>query len=875
MKKENNDELKTSSPRNKRKKTEQPITETIEEAVIEPQAETFEIIRSIEEDEPKQALKEVKEKVKVVRRVPNIEEGLSTEEVEARIESGMGNAVKQGSTKTISGIIISNTFTFFNLLNFSIGAWLLSVGAYLDMVFLLIVTSNLIIGIIQEIKAKKTIDSLSLISAPVAVVIRDKEVQEIPISDLVLDDILLLSSGKQICSDAIVLENIIEVDESLLTGESDPVIKKPGDNLFSGSFVISGTCKAIVDKVGADAYIQKLTSQAKKYIKPKSDLLKSLKLIIRIVAIIIIPMGMALYFLQNNNSFIEPATRETIIKTSGAMIGMIPSGLFLLTSITLAVGLIRLGKINTLVQELYCIEMLARVNVLCLDKTGTITDGTMTVNGLVEYPNEAGMKSTTIISTMITVLDDQNLTSVALEQKFGKSRKVRALKTLPFSSARKFSAIELEKYGVFLMGAPEIILKDNFHLVERDVERYAAEGLRVLLLAHSKGKISKEEITGEVLPVSLILIEDTIRKEAITTINYFNTHGVKVRVISGDNPMTVAKVAERAGVIDADKFINLDGMTDKEVIKAVDKYAVFGRVTPNQKKLIIQTLKKNKNTVAMTGDGVNDILALKEADCSIAMASGSEAARNVSHLVLLDSNFASLPRVVNEGRRVINNVQRVSTLFLTKTIFSFLLALIALSNNGRYPISPSQLILIDLLVIGIPSLILAIEPNNRQVKGKFLLNVLKNALPGALTIVVLTLIIYALKEQLGLFIVTEGLNGETIIVDKTPTLIVICATFTCMMVLKKVCSPFNIVRKMLFGIMFLLFIVCALFLGMFFDFHPFWETSLNPREPLDLKQIIFLVCLVQASSLLIKLLSNVVPWCRKQINFLLNSITQI
>ncbi|MCL2521711.1 MAG: cation-translocating P-type ATPase [Erysipelotrichales bacterium] len=872
MKKENSTEPKTNSPR---KRKADAKVEPVEEKAFVSEAETFELVRDMEEW-PKKAPKEVKEKLKVVRRVPNIEEGLSTEEVEARIESGMGNAIKQGSSKTISGIIIGNTFTFFNLLNFSIGAWLLSVGAYLDMVFLLIVTSNLIIGIFQEIKAKKTIDSLSLISAPVAVVIRDKEVQEIPISDLVLDDILLLSSGKQICSDAIVLENIIEVDESLLTGESDPVIKKPGDNLFSGSFVISGTCKAIVDKVGADAYIQKLTSQAKKYVKPKSDLLKSLKLIIRIVAIIIIPMGMALYFLQNNNSFLEPATRETIIKTSGAMIGMIPSGLFLLTSITLAVGLVRLGKINTLVQELYCIEMLARVNVLCLDKTGTITDGTMTVNGLVEYPNEAGMKSATIISTMITVLDDQNLTSVALEQKFGKSRKVKALKTLSFSSARKFSAIELEKYGVFLMGAPEIILKDNFHLVEKDVDKYAAEGLRVLLLAYSKGKINKDDVSGEILPVSLILIEDTIRKEAITTINYFNTHGVKVRVISGDNPMTVAKVAERAGVIDADKFINLDGMTDKEVIKAVDKYAVFGRVTPNQKKLIIQTLKKNKNTVAMTGDGVNDILALKEADCSIAMASGSEAARNVSHLVLLDSNFASLPRVVNEGRRVINNVQRVSTLFLTKTIFSFLLALIALSNNGRYPISPSQLILIDLLVIGIPSLVLAIEPNNRQVKGKFLLNVLKNALPGALTIVVLTLIIYALKEQLGLFIVVEDLaGGETVIIDKTPTLIVICATFTCMMVLKKVCSPFNIVRKMLFGIMFLLFIVCALFLGMFFDFHPFWETNLNPREPLDLKQIIFLICLVQASSLLIKLLSNVVPWCRKQINFLLNSITQI
>jgi len=872
VKKENSTEPKTNSPR---KRKADAKVEPVEEKAFVSEAETFELVRDMEEW-PKKAPKEVKEKLKVVRRVPNIEEGLSTEEVEARIESGMGNAIKQGSSKTISGIIIGNTFTFFNLLNFSIGAWLLSVGAYLDMVFLLIVTSNLIIGIFQEIKAKKTIDSLSLISAPVAVVIRDKEVQEIPISDLVLDDILLLSSGKQICSDAIVLENIIEVDESLLTGESDPVIKKPGDNLFSGSFVISGTCKAIVDKVGADAYIQKLTSQAKKYVKPKSDLLKSLKLIIRIVAIIIIPMGMALYFLQNNNSFLEPATRETIIKTSGAMIGMIPSGLFLLTSITLAVGLVRLGKINTLVQELYCIEMLARVNVLCLDKTGTITDGTMTVNGLVEYPNEAGMKSATIISTMITVLDDQNLTSVALEQKFGKSRKVKALKTLSFSSARKFSAIELEKYGVFLMGAPEIILKDNFHLVEKDVDKYAAEGLRVLLLAYSKGKINKDDVSGEILPVSLILIEDTIRKEAITTINYFNTHGVKVRVISGDNPMTVAKVAERAGVIDADKFINLDGMTDKEVIKAVDKYAVFGRVTPNQKKLIIQTLKKNKNTVAMTGDGVNDILALKEADCSIAMASGSEAARNVSHLVLLDSNFASLPRVVNEGRRVINNVQRVSTLFLTKTIFSFLLALIALSNNGRYPISPSQLILIDLLVIGIPSLVLAIEPNNRQVKGKFLLNVLKNALPGALTIVVLTLIIYALKEQLGLFIVVEDLaGGETVIIDKTPTLIVICATFTCMMVLKKVCSPFNIVRKMLFGIMFLLFIVCALFLGMFFDFHPFWETNLNPREPLDLKQIIFLICLVQASSLLIKLLSNVVPWCRKQINFLLNSITQI
>ncbi len=839
---ENNEELN---------KTTEEISNT---NYVETLVDIEEPIVKEEQEEPKDEL---------IRKDPNLKEGLTTDEVLIRVERGLNNVTDIGSTKTIGKIIVNNVCTFFNFIMFALFIWIISIGSYQDLMFMLVVTLNICIGIYQEIKAKKTVDKLSLLSAPMADVIRDHTTIEIPITELVVDDIFLLEPGKQISADGIIRSGEIEVDESLLTGESDAILKKEGDKLLSGSYVISGTCKAQVTHVGKECYIQKLTYQAKKYKKPKSDLMKSLKILITTIAGFIIPIGIALFYVQytNNHNY-----HDSVLGTTGALIGMIPSGLFLLTSISLFVGVIRLGQNNTLVQELYCIENLARINMLCLDKTGTITDGTMTVSSVIEYDSDIQVNTKTIISAMLAILNDKNQTAKALEQKFGIGKKIRYKTALPFASSRKYSAVEFEKYGTFILGAPEIILKENYHLISREVEKYALQGLRVIALATSTSRLTKEGFQGETRPFSLILIEDTIRPEALDTINEFKENGVQIKVISGDNPITVSKVAARAGVDGADKYIDLTGLTEREVQRAADRFVVFGRVTPNQKKILIQSLKKN-NVVAMTGDGVNDILALKEADCSIAMASGSEAARNASHITLLDSNFANMPKVVREGRRVINNVQRVAVLFLTKTIFSFLLACISLLNKGTYPITPSQLLLIDFFCIGAPSFFLALEPNNIKVQGKFLWNVLKKALPGALTVVLLSCIIYWLRDTL-------NINSSNM-----STLIVICATWTCLMVLYKVCTPLNNFRKLLFFTMLFIILICVLFGGGFFRFNPFWGTAYTSKGEalphLPVEQIILLICLIQASPVLINVFSGVIPFLKKQINAILNKITQI
>ena len=673
-----------------------------------------------------------KDDLVVERYNPDIKVGLSNEDVESRIMAGLSNVMDTGSSKSVSSIFIANLFTFFNFLNFSIAVWLLSVGAeFANFFFLGAVSANIAIGIIQEIRAKKMIDKLSLLSAPTANVVRDSGDYEISVSNIVIDDILYLNSGKQIAADCVVREGTLEVNESLLTGESDPILKRKGDTLYSGSYVVSGSCYAQVTAIGNDIYIQKLTSQAKVYQKPKSDLLASLKIIIRTVAGIIVPLAGLLFYTMATNTSLG---YEDIVKaTTGAMIGIIPSGLFLLTSMALAVGVIRLAQNNTLVQELYCIEMLARVDMLCLDKTGTITDGTMSVHSTVELERYDKLSTKNIVSAMINALNDTNLTSQALLDRFGDAKRIRHKNTIPFSSARKFSAVEFEKYGTFVLGAPEYVLKNQYpETIKVQVNRFAEEGFRVLCIARTDEPITDDYTFKTLTPISLITIEDTIRPDAEDTIKYFKENQVGIKVISGDNPVTVSKIAQRVGIVDADKYISLEGLSDKDVVRAAGIYTIFGRVSPGQKRLLIESLKNNGHTVAMTGDGVNDILALKEADTSVAMASGSEAARNVSHLVLLDSNFSSMPKVVSEGRRVINNVQKVAVLFLTKNIFTLLLIIIAIARRGVYPIQPSQLILIDYLVIGIPALILALESNNKRVEGNFLLNVIKKSLPGAL-----------------------------------------------------------------------------------------------------------------------------------------------
>ena len=742
----------------------------------------------------------------ILRYETDVNQGLSQEAVEKRTIDALVNKTNNKKSKSIGRIIVSNVFTFFNILTFLIAGCLIYVGAFTDLVFLVIVCANISIGIIQEIRAKKTIDKLSLLSAPTALVIRAGNQEEIKVEDVVLDDLILLETGKQICADSIVLEGSIEVNESMLTGESDAIIKNPGDQLYSGSFVVSGKCKARVDKVGKDNYIEQLTNQAKKYKKPKSDLLKSLNWIIYVMAVVIVIMGSFLFYIQYFKNGLD--LTFAVRKTAGAMIGMIPSGLFLMTSIALMVGVIRLADRNVMVQELYCIEMLARVNCICLDKTGTITDGTMSVKNVIDYNSVHSLTTKNIISGILNASEDTNLTSVALAEKFGTAKRFKTLATIPFSSSRKYQAVTFDKYGTFILGAPEFVLKDKFELVKTDVNKYAAMGYRVLCLAHRDGIIENNNLPNtKVEIISLILIEDNIRPDAINTIKYFRDSGVSVRVISGDNPITVSKISQRAGIERAEDYISLDGLTDQEVIKAASKYTVFGRVSPAQKKLLIKTLKAEGLTVAMTGDGVNDILALKEADCSIAVASGSEAARNVSHLVLMDSNFDSMPKVVAEGRRVINNVTSVAALFLTKTIFSLLLAIQAL-QTGVYPISTNQLIIIDFFCIGFPSFFLVYEPNNNTAQGKFLFNVLKKALPGALVILLISLLTFALSDEMQLDAISYS------------TIIVIAATHTCMMVLFKTCKPFNTLRKVICTISYTAFLFAVTIIPYWLEFRP-------------------------------------------------------
>ena len=799
----------------------------------------------------------------VERYNPDIKVGLSNEDVESRIMAGLSNVMDTGSSKSVSSIVIANLFTFFNFLNFSIAVWLLSVGAeFANFFFLGTVSANIAIGIIQEIRAKKMIDKLSLLSAPTANVVRDSGDYEISVSNIVIDDILYLNSGKQIAADCVVREGTLEVNESLLTGESDPILKRKGDTLYSGSYVVSGSCYAQVTAIGNDIYIQKLTSQAKVYQKPKSDLLASLKIIIRTVAGIIIPLAGLLFYTMTTNTSLG---YEDIVKaTTGAMIGIIPSGLFLLTSMALAVGVIRLAQNNTLVQELYCIEMLARVDMLCLDKTGTITDGTMSVHSTVELEPYDKLSTKNIVSAMINALNDTNLTSQALSDRFGTAKRIRHKNTIPFSSARKFSAVEFERYGTFVLGAPEYVLKNQYpETIKVQVNRFAEEGFRVLCIARTDESITDDYTFKTLTPISLITIEDTIRPDAEDTIKYFKENQVGVKVISGDNPVTVSKIAQRVGIVDADKYISLEGLSDKDVVRAAGRYTIFGRVSPGQKRLLIESLKNNGHTVAMTGDGVNDILALKEADTSIAMASGSEAARNVSHLVLLDSNFSSMPKVVSEGRRVINNVQKVAVLFLTKNIFTLLLIIIAIARRGVYPIQPSQLILIDYLVIGIPALILALEANNKRVEGNFLLNVIKKALPGALVVMINSLIVFGLASVL-------GMNQL-----QTSTIIVISATFTSLLVLLRLSLPFNRVRGTVYVLMIIAFVASIIFLPSFFNYAPFFTQEYYPVDPLTVPQILLLLSISQAAFPMMYILSNMTRWIKEVIASMINKISEL
>ena len=767
--------------------------------------------------------KSKKEEVEVERFQPSVKVGLTSEQVEMRIESGCNNEVKSKNTKTYASIILGNIFTFFNLLSFVVAGALLVVGSWKDCFFLIIVVANMLIGIIQEVKAKKTIEKISLVSSPMAVVIRDKVESKIPVNEVVLDDIIMLQTGKQICADCIILEGTVEVNESLLTGESVAIKKTKGDVLYSGSFVVGGKCHARVDKVGNNTYSSKLAAQAKQYQKPNSELMGTLNVIITAIGILILPLGFLMF--RNNYLQLDSDVVLTIEKTAGSIIGMIPAGMFLLTSMALAVGVIKLAKKRTLVQDLYSIEMLARTDVLCLDKTGTITDGTMKVNSVVQIKTDLKYTLDDLIGSMLTALDDNNQTSRALITHFGYSKDLPADVVLPFNSTRKMSGVTFTTGETFVFGAPEYVLKTKNAQVDSLVKTYASKGFRVLLFAQCDGAIKDDKIPQKRIPVAIVVIEDHIREDAAETIEWFKQNNVAIKIISGDNPITVSEVSRRVGVDNADKYISLEGLSQQQVIDAADQYTVFGRVSPEQKSILIKALKAKGHKVAMTGDGVNDILALKEADCSIAMASGSEATRLVSNLVLLDSNFSSLPSVVSEGRRVINNIQKSSSLYLMKTIYTMLLSVFCLIMTIDYPFSTKQVLLLEFFVIGIPSFVLALQPNNERIKGKFLPTLLSKALPGALLLFLNVIACFFFDRVIG----TDG---------QYTTMASLALTFVGLVVLFRLCKPFDVFRGIMFAAMITL---CTLVLsltnwGGFFEY-----VALNTQN------VLFIICLVLAS----------------------------
>lgn len=777
---------------------------------------------------------------KAERYDPDAKRGLSQGQVDLRIEDGLTNYVEKNTGKSYLQIFLTNIFTFFNFIYFIIFIALAYFGLWNQVLFMIVLVANTGIAIIQECKSKKTIEKLSIVSAPMATVIRDGKENEISVDDVVLDDIMVLGLGKQICADSIVVSGQVEVNESMLTGESVAVAKKPGDTVYAGSYVTSGSCVVKVEKIGTYNYIQNLTLQAKKYQKPRSELLKALNLVLKVIAIIIVPISVLAF---RNNYINAPLDMDPLVfaisKTAGSIIPMIPAGAFLLTSATLAVSVIRLAKRNTLVQELYCIEMLARVNVLCLDKTGTITDGTMTVEETVEIKNDSTNTVKQIMGNMMRALDDNNMTSLALREKYGTAMGMKVTATVPFSSDRKFSAVSFEGEGTYFLGAPEFVLPNGSVKVDKLVQKYAEQGYRVLVLANSASQILKQDSGEPKLPtvrrpVALIVIEDRVRPDAPETIKWFKQNNVEVKVISGDNPVTVSEIARKVGIDNADNYISLEGMSDDQVADAANKYTVFGRVTPDQKAILVKSMRKIKKTVAMTGDGVNDILAMREADCSIAMAAGSEAARNVAHLVLIDNNFASMPRVVAEGRRVVNNVQSVTSLFFMKTIYIIALTILALSLNITYPYSTNSIILMETCIVGFGSVMLAFQPNTNLISGKFLPKVLKKALPNSIVFILVTTIVYLIAM---VFIPVEQAQLETIAALSYTVAVFYALVFSC--------KPFNLYRIIVLVLSALSTLAGIFALGWFFGY-----VSLSNVE------ILILICVAQFAYPVMSLLTK-------------------
>lgn len=736
---------------------------------------------------------------------PDIATGLTATQVSERISSKLTNKDLNTNSTSIGSIFMKNIFTFFNMLEFAIFITLLIFQQYTQTIFFLIIVINTIIGIAQEIKSKKTIDKLKLVNMQSVTVLREGKELTISSDDLVLDDLYLLKNGDQIPADAIILDGQIEVNESLLTGESLPIKKAKKDSILAGSFVVSGSAIVKAVKIAQYNYANGIQSKAKEHLNSKSELTKSLNIIIKVVSFIIIPLGIALFVIQwksfaNRGLDIYHTAQLDIQKTAGSLIGMIPAGMYLLTSVALAVGAMSLAKKNTLVQDLYCIEMLARVNTLCLDKTGTLTDGTMKVADVKLLNKKFDLPL--LMGSFLSSFKEANQTSLALADKFTLNNEYQPIKVLPFSSKRKLSAVTFKgDIGTYVLGAPEYVIPEYEELeaIAPYIKSMQKKGYRIVLLATTSKELQGDDldIVGKLKPVAVFALEDHIRTEAPDTISWFVNNDVEIKIISGDDPLTASEIAKKCGVPNASKCVSLKGMSLNEVSEIVTDYTVFGRVSPEQKAFIIEKLKDNGKTVGMTGDGVNDILAMKSSDCSIAMANGSNAAKNVANLVLLDSNFASMPSIVREGRRVINNIQRSSSLFLMKTIFVILFTLICICCQIEYPFTTNNILLFEVIGIGLPSFFLALQPNNQIIRGNFIKNTLARAIPAALCLIFAMSLNYVFKY---INFLDMDLSAEYTVYNTysfttfnalTMTVIALVMVYSC-------CYPFNRYRSILF-----------------------------------------------------------------------------
>lgn len=677
--------------------------------------------------------------------------GLTDEEVRQRVEEGLTNRADISTDKTTKEIVISNVFTYFNLIFLVITILLIMVGSFRNLTFLPIIIGNTVIGIVQEIRAKKTLEKMSLLNAPHADVIRNGSVKQISTEELVKDDVILLTAGKQICADAVVISGNIQVNESLLTGEADEVEKTEGSTLMSGSFVVSGECYARLEKVGNESYISKLSLEAKSMGgKEQSEMIRSINLIVKWVGIVIIPIGLILFW---QSHFVNgESITKSVTSTVAAIIGMIPEGLYLLTTVALALSTMKLARKKVLLHDMKSIETLARVDVLCVDKTGTITEPDMKLKEIFLCKNSGAdgtQTALTLDELKSLILDyanasvDNNATMLALKAYAADTLTNNtsalhrtAVSQQAFSSSLKYGSVTFSD-GTYLLGAPEFIMHEDFARIEEEIIPYADKGDRVLLFARYDGENVENGINGSVTPLGFVALANPIRENAVKTFEYFKSQGVAIKVISGDNPRTVSRIAIQAGIESAESFVDAATLdTEDKIADAVNKYTVFGRVTPKQKKQLVKALQAKGHTVAMTGDGVNDILAMKDADCSVAMASGSEAAAQAAQVVLLDSDFAHMPDVVYEGRRVVNNIQRSASLFLVKNIFSLLLSMFSVILMVTYPLEPAQVSLISMFTIGVPGFLLALEQNKDRIKGHFITNVMLKALPGGLTDVI-------------------------------------------------------------------------------------------------------------------------------------------